>query len=325
VTAPAPPHRPQGWLRAALATLGFGLLVAGGLADQGSMMPIMVIGTAALAIGFFYLIFPQGMHFAFGASAGLAVYACLFVVIGRAAFPEAPPLTKILGFLLPVFAFLGSVWLRRDSLRRAAEADAPFDHGHLPRMARWLIPVWVVGGFSLSLPLNRLAPFDQGLALLAAMAAIAAIVAASVRPVVLLLSDLTLITEELSGRLRRITVPVMAFLTLYSLLVISFACFYRIADGLSHLPLFHGPDAPIRLSFPDALYFSLVTQATVGFGDLTPHDDGIRLLTGVQVLAGQILLLFGFAEIMRSRRVRMSHVEEKRPDTAEERAPFRRN
>ncbi|MCA3322247.1 MAG: two pore domain potassium channel family protein [Roseomonas sp.] len=309
-------HRPDGWLRAALATLGFGLLVAGGIADHGGALPLLVIGIAATAIGFFYLLFPQGMHFAFGASAGLAVYACLFVVIGRAAFPEAPALAHALAFLLPVFAFLGSVWVRRDSLRRAAEADAPFDHGHLPRMARWLIPVWVVGGFSLSLPLNRLSSFDQGLALLAAMGGIATIVTVSVRPVVLLLSDLTLITEELFARLRRITVPVVAFLTLYSLLVISFACFYRIADGLSRLPLFHGQGGPIRLSFPDALYFSLVTQATVGFGDVTPHDDGIRLLTGVQVLAGQILLLFGFAEIMRSRRVRMTEREEKRPGSA---------
>ncbi len=313
----APFHRPEGWLRAALATLGFGLLVAGGLADQGGMLPMLVIGTAALAIGFFYLLFPQGMHFAFGASAGLAVYACLFVVIGRAAFPQAPAWAHTLAFLMPVFAFLGGVWVRRDSLRRAAEAEAPFDHGHLPRMARWLIPVWVVGGFSLSLPLNRLAPFDQGLALLAAMGAIAAIVVVSVRPVVLLLSDLTLITEELSARLRRIAVPVMAFLTLYCLLVISFACFYRIADGLSRLPLFHSQGGPIKLSFQDALYFSLVTQATVGFGDLTPHDDGIRLLTGVQVLAGQILLLFGFAEIMRSRRVRMTQSDEKRPGSAD--------
>lgn len=316
MNAPPSPRRPDGWLRAALATLGFGLLVAGGIADHGGVLPLLVIGIAATAIGFFYLLFPQGMHFAFGASAGLAVYACLFVVIGRAAFPEAPALAHAMAFLLPVFAFLGSVWVRRDVLRRAAEADAPFDHGHLPRMARWLIPVWVVGGFSLSLPLNRLTPFDQGLALLTAMGAIAAIVAVSVRPVVLLLSDLTLITEELAQRLHRIAVPVIAFLTLYSLLVIAFACFYRIADGVSRLPLFHGPGGPIRLSFPDALYFSLVTQATVGFGDLTPHDDGIRLLTGVQVLAGQILLLFGFAEIMRSRRVQMTESEEKRPRSA---------
>jgi membrane-bound ClpP family serine protease len=87
-----PPRRPDGWLRAALATLGFGLLVPSGIADHGGVLPLLVIGIAATAIGFFYLLFPQGMHFAFGASAGLAVYACLFVVIGRAAFPEAPAL-----------------------------------------------------------------------------------------------------------------------------------------------------------------------------------------------------------------------------------------
>jgi hypothetical protein len=310
------PHSPRSWLRAAALTLGFGLLVAGGLADKGALLPLLLIGVAALAIGFFHLLFPQGMHFGFGASAGLAVYGCLFVVIGRAAFPDVTALPYVIAFLLPVVAFLGSVWWRRDSLRRAAEADAPFDHGHLPRMARWLIPVWVVGGFSLSLPLNRLSPFDQGLALVAAMAAIAVIVAASVRPVVLLLSDLTLITEELAQRLHRIAVPVIAFLTLYSLLVIAFGCFYRIADGLSRVALFHGPGGPLRLSFPDALYFSLVTQATVGFGDLTPHDDGIRLLTGVQVLAGQMLLLFGFAEIMRGRHVRMAEGAAKRPGPA---------
>jgi len=60
VTQPPPFHRPDGWLRAALATLGFGLLVAGGIADQGSVLPLLVIGIAAVAIGFFYLLFPQG-------------------------------------------------------------------------------------------------------------------------------------------------------------------------------------------------------------------------------------------------------------------------
>ena len=99
MNAPSPPRRPAGWLPAALATLGFGLLVAGGIADHGGVLPLLVIGIAATAIGFFYLLFPQGMHFAFGASAGLAVYACLFVVIGRAAFPEAPALAHALAFL----------------------------------------------------------------------------------------------------------------------------------------------------------------------------------------------------------------------------------
>jgi hypothetical protein len=170
-------------------------------------------------------------------------------------------------------------------------------------MARWLIPVWAVGALSLALPVNRLAAQDQGIAVLAAMAVISVVVAASVRGVVLLLTDMALITEELAGRAARILVPVVAFLAMYAMLVIVFACLYRIAQGLSLHALFHGPQGPVALPFPDALYFSLVTQATVGYGDVTPHDEGIRLLASLQVVAGQVLLLFGFAEIMRTRRV----------------------
>ena len=302
------PHRgryrpPEGWLRSVGMTLGFGLLVAGGVADEEAVFPFLVIGVAALGLGTLYLLFPHGMHFAFGTSAGLAVYACLFAVMGRAAFPEAPGPARALAFLLPVLAFLAAVWRRRATLRMVAEAEHPFDLGHLPRMARWLVPVWAVGAFSLALPVNRLPVLEQGVAIVAAMAVISVVVAASVRGVVLLLTDMALITEELAARAARILVPVVAFLAMYAMLVVVFACLYRIAQGLSVVPLFAGPQGPVPLPFPDALYFSLVTQATVGYGDVTPQDDGIRLLASLQVIAGQVLLLFGFAEIMRTRRM----------------------
>lgn len=298
-----PYQLPEGWLRSVATTLGFGLLVAGGVADQDTPFPFLVIGVAALGLGTLYLLFPHGMHAAFGISAGLAVYACLFTVMGRAAFPHAPSWSRAPAFLMPVAAFLVAVWWRRGKLRLAAEADRPFDLDHLPRMARWLLPVWAIGAFSLALPVNRLPPVQQGAALLGAMAVISVVVANSVGGVVRLLTDMALITQELAGRAGRVLVPIIAFLAMYVMLVIAFACFYRIAQGLSLVPLFHSPAGPVVLGFPDALYFSLVTQATVGYGDLTPHDEGIRLLTSVQVVAGQVLLLFGFAEIMRTRRV----------------------
>ena len=298
-----PSQPPEGWLRSVATTLGFGLLVAGGVADQDTPFPFLVIGVAALGLGTLYLLFPHGMHAAFGISAGLAVYACLFTVMGRAAFPLAPSWSRAPAFLMPVAAFLVAVWWRRGKLRLAAEADRPFDLDHLPRMARWLLPVWAIGAFSLALPVNRLPAVHQGAALLGAMAVISAVVASSVGGVVRLLTDMALITQELAGRAGRVLVPIIAFLAMYVMLVIAFACFYRIAQGLSLVPLFHSPAGPVVLGFPDALYFSLVTQATVGYGDLTPHDEGIRLLTSVQVVAGQVLLLFGFAEIMRTRRV----------------------
>lgn len=36
-------------------------------------------------------------------------------------------------------------------------------------------------------------------------------------------------------------------------------------------------------SFIDCLYFSLATQATVGFGDITPRSEGMRFLVAVQL------------------------------------------
>lgn len=294
---------PRGWLRSLLLTLAFSSLIAAGVADGGNLFPFVIIGTAALGMGSLYLIFPHGLHFAFGTSAGLALYACLYVVIGRTAFPDAEPWARAPAFLLPVAGFLIAVWIRRQRLMHIASAERPFDVNHLPRMARWLLPLFVVGALAMSLPFNRLSVFDQNLALLGAMAAISVMVATSVRGVVLLLTDMALIMEELGARLGRVAVPVFAFLTMYGVLVVVFASLYRIADGLSVAALFHTPRGPTVITFPDALYFSLVTQATVGYGDLTPHDDGVRLLASAQVVLGQVLLLFGFAEIMRTRRV----------------------
>jgi hypothetical protein len=97
-------------------------------------------------------------------------------------------------------------------------------------------------------------------------------------------------------------VPIAAFSSLWALLVVIFGCLYRISDGLSKGPLFHGPEGPIRIDFSDALHFSVVTLSSVGYGDIQPVDDGIRVLASIQMLFAQLLLLFGFYEIMRGSR-----------------------
>nr|WP_255574808.1 ion channel [Caldovatus aquaticus] len=136
------------------------------------------------------------------------------------------------------------------------------------------------------------------------MAAVAAVVAASVRDVVRLLVDVALIFETVGARIGRLAVPITAFVSVYALLVITFASFYRIADGLSPAPIFASAEGPLRLDFADALHFSVATQSTVGYGDIRPVGDGVRVLASLQVLLGQLLLLFGFAEIMRGSRTR---------------------
>ena len=315
----------RGWLSSIGLTMGLSLLVAAGVAQEERTFAVAVVVAAALGLGVLYRLFPHGTHFAVGTANGFAVYACLYVFMARAGFPEAADWAKSFGFLLPVAAFLAAVWLRRREVEAAAEAQVPFDVAHLPRMMRFVLAVGAVGVVAMMAPEARLPAAAQTAALLAAMAAIAAIVAASVREVVRLLADVALIFEAVAGRAGRLAVPIVAFMTVYSLLVIVFASVYSVADAISGVGLFAGSDGPIRLSFSDALHFSVATLSTVGYGDIRPVGDGVRVLASFQVLAGQLLLLFGFAEIMRGTRDLREQREEGPEDAAEDVAASRGN
>jgi hypothetical protein len=134
------------------------------------------------------------------------------------------------------------------------------------------------------------------------MGVIATISALSVGDVVRLLVDVAVIFQAVTRRLGHLAVPIAAYSSLYALLAVVFGCFYRIADGVSQGPLFNGMNGPVRLDFSDALHFSVVTLSSVGYGDILPMDDGIRVLASMEMLLSQLLLLFGFVEIMRGSR-----------------------
>ncbi|UPY38420.1 potassium channel family protein [Sediminicoccus sp. KRV36] len=294
-----PARRRQALLSTGL-TLGFMLLVAMGVADQGWTFAALALLIASLALGGLHLIFPHGLLFALGAANGLAIYVSLFVVIGRASFPDAADWSRSVAFLLPVLAFVLACWARRDELAGPASAEGGADLRHFPRFVRWLLPTGLIGIISLSTPINRASAEWQTLALILAMAGIAVIGVTAVGHIVRLLVDVSAILRRVGMRLRHLAVPVATYISLFALLSVGFACFYRIADGLSRSPIFLLMGEPGRLSFSDALHFSIVTLSTVGYGDIQPADDGIRLLAAIQMIMGQLLLLFGFAEIMRS-------------------------
>lgn len=276
------------------------LLVAGAIADRDGVLPLTVPGVSALAIGLLYLAFPHGPQFSLGASTGLAMYACLYVVIGRAAFPGVPDWALPIGHALPIVVFVSVCLIQRRRLRRfAQQGPRTADLMHLGEFTQWLAAAAVVAAVSLSAPINRLTPEGQAGVLLLAMAVIAAISVRAVDDVVRLLVDVAVIFESVTKRMQHLVVPMAAYTSLWALLAVVFGCLYRIADEFSAERLFHGPAGPIHLSFADALHFSIVTLTTVGYGDINPTDDGIRLLCSLQMLLAQLLLLFGFIEIMR--------------------------
>jgi hypothetical protein len=289
-------------LRSGAITLGLMLLVAAAAGDNGWLFSAAALVVAGLAIGGLYLVFPHGPLFALGVANGLAVYMCLYVVIGRSAFPHALGWALPIGFLMPVAAFVGACWLKRGELVALASRgldDA--DLAHLPRVLRWLAMCGLVGVLALASPFNREGPESQTLVLMIAMAAISVISVIAVRDVVRLLVDVAAILTLVTARIRFLAVPMATYVSLFALLAMIFGCLYRIADALSEGPLFQKLGHMGRLDFSEALHFSIVTLATVGYGDILPVDDGVRILAAIEMLVGQLLLLFGFSEIMRSR------------------------
>lgn len=94
------------------------------------------------------------------------------------------------------------------------------------------------------------------------------------------------------GRLRskeRIdTGMVYGALCLYLLVGFFYAALYRLIDRVGSEPFFVQPDASEPVDF---VYFSFITLATVGYGDLTARGDLGRMLAVTEALLGQLYLV----------------------------------
>jgi len=166
------------------------------------------------------------------------------------------------------------------------------------RVTRWLIPVALIGGltfFQTELGFLRV-PGDA--VFLGAMALISAIVLAASRDVAVFLIDAGLLLEEFFERIGKLVLPVYAFLTFYSLIVVGFAAIYKLVDVYLAGPHFRILNDDRAIGYSEALYFSIVTLSTVGYGDVAPVSDAVRVVASIQVVFGVTLLLIGLSEIM---------------------------
>ena len=287
------------WLRSTGFTLLLVGLVAAAIgADWTATLSSLV--TCAVGFGFFYLLFPGGAHFGMTVANFLAIYACMFEFFRDANFPAAPREFALGAVALPVLGFLGGCVVRRRQVYSIVHARRIRELEHLPRITGWLLGALAVGAASFALPRLDLDPLQPGIALLAAMAVITLFVVASVRDVILVMIDIAMVFEGVAARLDRLVRPMMAFVTFYGLLVVVYACLYRIADLTTRAPQFSLHAEPAHISFVDALYYSVATITTLGFGDIAPASLLVRAITGLEVLSGVLMLLFGFSEIMRS-------------------------
>jgi voltage-gated potassium channel len=108
------------------------------------------------------------------------------------------------------------------------------------------------------------------------------------------------------GHHRTVTLQtVLGALSLYLLAGMFFAFVYNAVAALSDEPFFSGSN---EASSIDYLYFSFVTLATVGYGDLTAATDLGRMLAVTEGLTGQLYLVTVVALLVsnlgRARRLR---------------------
>lgn len=269
------------------------LAVGADLVYSLTMLAMVAAGAAT-----FYAVFPGSRFFAIAFANALAVYACVFIFFIEANFQAVDPAWLQVGFTLPILAFLGGAWFRRGEIRRLLESPRLRDERHFGRVFVWLIPMAAIGASTF--PLTDLAASERGVTLVffATMGLTALIVLGVSTAVCTFLLETGLVFEDFFRRIAALVVPAFAFFTFYSLIVIVFAAIYRLVERYTAGPHFLVNGQARDLSFTDSLHFSIITLSTVGYGDLVPLSAAVRLVVGLEIVCGVLLLLFGFSEII---------------------------
>jgi voltage-gated potassium channel len=272
-------------------------LIALAISDVGSPFLYVLVAAVGTCVAFIHRLFPGSRLFSIALANLLGVYACLFQFFVATNFRPVMPAILSVGFAMPILAFLAGCWWRRNAIRAVVEArrvrgELPFLHA-----LAWLPPVFAVGALTFLLPHFDISIRTYSALFLVAMAVISVIILAVSHNVATFLIDTGLLFEEFFQRVRHLVIPAFAFLTFFSLLVIVFASLYSIIDRYSVGAHFRVFGETRDIDFSEALYFSVVTIATVGYGDIVPGSSLVRVLATLEVVAGLVLLPFGFYEI----------------------------
>ena len=272
-------------------------LIALSVAASESYLAAVVVASIVATVGVFWFVFHSGRAFCITLGNLIGVYACLFLFFSESNFAKASAWSLSLAFISPLLGFVAGTFRHRAAITGVAKSSLRHQGRKLPRVLAWLVPVFGVGAVSCLVPSAGLSSMGIDLALLTASATIALIVFAVSPDVAEFLDDTGLLFDEFFGRIAALAVPAFAFLTFYSLLVILFATVYTVLDHAMGGNDFRIDGAIRAITFPESLYFSLMTLSTVGYGDIAPASSAIRLVAAAEIVSGILLLLFGFNEI----------------------------
>lgn len=113
-----------------------------------------------------------------------------------------------------------------------------------------------------------------------------------------------------------ISVPtVLGAVCIYVLLGLSFAFVYEAVGDFGSQPFFVSQEGGTR---GDYMYFSFITMATVGYGDLTPRGGLGRALAVTEGLLGQIYLVTAVAALVGNLGRRRTPPSERNKETSKE-------
>ena len=96
--------------------------------------------------------------------------------------------------------------------------------------------------------------------------------------------------------LQRLGRPMVAFGFGYLVIVLVFGSVYGAIWRLDGARSFSG--LPGQPNFGDFAYFSLITAATVGYGDVAPRSGPARLTAGMEIIASLAWTIVVFAALM---------------------------
>lgn len=296
-----PPSR-KTYAKSIVFTLALFILIGAGAATAVTHFVYFMLPAVALTVSFFFFVFPGSRLFSLALANSLAVYTCLFVSLAELNFSAHITFWEVyLGFAAPLVGLILGSWRKRDAVRRLVAGgggENGAQHGY-GRVLFWLSPLIAIGFVATLAQRMVLTPSSFDELFLGAMAVAGVLIFFVSHDILVFLLKTGLTFEAFFLRIRKLLGAAYTFTTFYTLLVIVFACIYRIVDRVSDGPRFLIRGEPSEITFIESLYFSIITLSTVGYGDIVPVTSGVQTIVAIQILLGVLLLLFGFNEIFR--------------------------